>query len=260
MRIFRGIVFALCLSVLARPQFSDADWRVYGEINSIPRGEPVEIEQGGQVHFQIATNVYRIGSDVPYPYTKPLARVTWSIQPAGAGVSVSADGTVAVSANATPGGYKIMAKAGIESRSRDFLVYNPKAVPIKGTWSELAEISCGGTEMAPEKPMRELIFRAGGQFSATWIPFEIRNDYRGSYTYDVKTQKLVLQVDPRHNNHFPTDISPEGSAHIDDRGRLVIRDLWLGTPPLGNFVPGGGAPKSFCGYVFTRPSYGRPEK
>jgi hypothetical protein len=231
------------------------DWTVYGERKSKPEFEPVEIKQGDRLHFQIASSYLIQGSHEPRPFTKPLVHVNWSIQPSTAGVSVSAEGTVIVSATAPPGKYKIVAHAGNESRSCDFLVYAAQAVPLKGEWTEKVEISCDGHEIAPIEPMGELVFIAEGSFSATWLPFETRKDYWGNYTYDVKTEKLVLRLDPRHN-YSPPDISPEGRARIDDRDRLVITGMWLGTPPNQRMSRGGlstgGAPKTFCGYVFVR--------
>lgn len=237
-------LFAFCLAISARSQ-TDVDWSVYGEKNSRPRGGPAEIEQGGSLHFQIASNVYLMGSDVPNPYTKALAPVEWSIQPSATGVSVGADGTVFVSVNSPTGGYKITARAGDQSRSLDFLVYDPKAAPLTGTWGERAEISCGGAETDPTTPIRELIFRASGRFSATWIPFETRKDYWGSYTYDVKTEKLAFRLE--NGNYRPTDISPDGNARIDSHGRLIIRGIWLGSSRNERRMP-----NSFCGYVFAR--------
>jgi hypothetical protein len=255
MCVFRMMLFAPCLVVTGWPQATNADWAVYGARNSKPEFGSVEIKQGDRLQFQIASTYLIVGSHEPRPYAKPLARVNWSIQPSKAGVSVSAEGTVIVSATAPPGKYKIVAQAGNQSRSRDFLVYVPQALPLKGEWTEKFEISCDGHEIAPTVAMGELVFSAGGDFSATWLPFETRKDYWGNYTYDVKTEKLFLRVDPRHN-YSPPDISPEGRARVDDRGRLVITGMWLGTPPNQRMSKGGlskgGAPKTFCGYVFER--------
>jgi hypothetical protein len=168
---------------------------------------------------------------------------------------VRADGTVIVSANAPPGGYKITAQAGDESRSRDLLVYNPRAVPIMGEWAEVAEISCGGPEVTPRRPMiAEFIFHAGGDFSETLVPFETRKDMWGNYTYDVKTEKLVLRLD--YSSYLPRDTPLKGNARVDNRGRLVIRGIWLGTPSAASSDTGAlkGAPKPFAGtYLRGRP-------
>jgi hypothetical protein len=248
------MLLAPCLVAIMWSQLPAVDWAVYGERNSKPKFEPVEIRQGDQLHFQIASNYILQGSLEPRPYTKPLVHVNWSIQPSTAGVSVSAEGTVSVSATAPPGKYKIVAHAGSESRSCDFLVYAPQAVPLKGEWTEKVEISCDRHEIVPKEPMRELVFFADGSFSATWFPFEIRKDYWGTYTYEVKTKKLVLRVDG--HNYSPPDISPDGRARIDERGRLVMTGMWLGTPFNQSMSRGGlstgGAPKAFCGYVFVR--------
>jgi hypothetical protein len=254
-RIFRVTLFAFCLAVLAEPQEARESWAVYGEKNSRPEFEAAEIEQGGQLHFQIASNFLIMGSNEAIPYTKPLGQVKWSIQPSVAGVSVRADGTVIVAANAPAGGYKITAKAGDESRSCDFLVYNPRSVPLTGEWTERAEISCGGPEVTPRRPrIGEFIFHAGGDFSETLVPFETRKDMWGKYTYDVKTEKLVLRLD--YSAYLPRDTPLEGSARVDDRDRLVIRGIWLGTPSADSSDTGArkGAPKTFCGYVFARTS------
>src|SRR5665213_600906 len=155
MRVLHVMLLASCLVTTMWSQALKLDWAVYGDQNSKPELGPVEIKQGDRLRFEIASNHLTQGSLDPLPYTKPLAHVDWTIQPSTAGVSVGAEGTVIVSAMARPGKYKVVARAGNESRTCDFLVYAPEAVPLKGVWTQSGEISCDGHEIAPKEPMRE---------------------------------------------------------------------------------------------------------
>ena len=96
--------------------------------------------------------------------------------------------------------------------------------------------------MAPELSVQELHFDASGGFSVTWIPFEVYKDYWGTYTYDLATGALSLTVEG--GNYVPPDVrASAGSFTFEDR-KLVLRDIWLGTPP------GAIDAVTRCGHVF----------
>jgi hypothetical protein len=248
MQAHRWILIAALSCAPLWPQADKVDWAALPVIDAKPRFERVEIKPGEQQQFQIASHAARVGSTEALPYTKPHGTVTWSIEPAGAGVTVNARGTVAASATAKPGKYILTVRIGSEWYKNDFVVYDPQAVQLKGNWTEKATLSCDGREVPPAAPLRELIFHADGDFSATWLPFETRQDYWGTYTYDVKSQKLVLR--PERGNYLPTDITPEGKALIDKAGRLVVSGARFGTPP--NSALRGGKASPSCGSIFVR--------
>jgi hypothetical protein len=95
--------------------------------------------------------------------------------------------------------------------------------------------------VAPEEPIGELQFRADGTLSVTWMPFEVYRDYWGSYQYDSKGGTLDLAIEG--GNYVPEDVDGSGSFAIDEDGRLVLKDMWLGTWMRST----GGAN---CGHIF----------
>jgi hypothetical protein len=214
--------------------------------------DTVEIVPGEKVRFGIAKNVILMGSTKAFPLDRPLPGIRWSIEPAGRGVAIAADGAVTAGSDARPGPYRVVASANGETRSKELQVYRPFEQRLVGEWREIAQVECGtATEVSPRMPIRELIFRAGGQFSVTWFPFETRKDYWGTYEYDAASGALTLKPDNKYNN-VPPDLHPAGKARVDSGGRLVVGGgLWLGT--LGN---GGAQPpeaaKGVCGQVFRR--------
>jgi len=248
MRTHHWMLIAVFSCAPLWPQADKVDWAVLPVRDGKPQFERVEIKPGEQLQFQIASSSARVGSAEALPYTKSHGTATWSIEPAGLGVTVNAAGKVAASTAAKPGKYFLTVRMGSESHKNDFVVYDPQAVPLKGNWTEKAELSCDGREVPPAAPLRELIFSADGHFSATWLPFETRQDYWGVYTYDLKSQKLALH--PERGNYLPTDISPEGKALIDKAGRLVVSGARFGTPP--NLAMPGGKASPSCGSIFVR--------
>src|SRR4051812_18114952 len=220
MQAQRWMIIAVLSCPPLWPQAGKVDWAALPLSNAKPQFERVEMKPGEQRQFQIASNAALIGSTQALPYTKPHPPAKWSIEPAGQGVTVTAGGLVAISTNVKPGKYVLTATMGSEWYKNDFVVYDPQAVPLKGNWSQKAALSCDGREVPPAAPLRELIFRAGGDFSATWFPFETRTDYGGTYGYDGKSQTLVLHA--TRINYLPPDVVPEGKALIDKTGRLVI--------------------------------------
>jgi hypothetical protein len=120
----------------------------------------------------------------------------------------------------------------------------PADNPLTGIWKEDVQFACGsGEEVAPERPIRELDFRDDGSFGVTWKPFETYVDYWGTYKYDPAQGTLDLTVDD--GNYIPDDLDGSGSLSFDEQGRLILMDMWLGSPS-------GSAGPANCGHRFTR--------
>jgi hypothetical protein len=91
-------------------------------------------------------------------------------------------------------------------------------------------------------------------FSATWAPFETRKDYWGTYDYNAATGDLTLHAIAGPANYTPSDIKPHGTATLDPKGRLLLKDIWLGTPPPGLLTSAGKSTSTLpraCGHVFV---------
>ena len=91
--------------------------------------------------------------------------------------------------------------------------------------------------------MRELIFRADGSMSATWMPFEIYKDYWGNYSIDLESG--TFELSGVSGNYVPPDLDPSGSFEIDENGSLILKDIWLGSYRWGEKSPPN------CGHRFT---------
>lgn len=228
-------------------------WGVHGLVDGQPAIEDVEIPLGGSRAFGIGSAKRgRVGSHLAMPYDgPPLRDLRWVVEPAGRGVEISPRGVVTVRPQATPGSYTVKATASGESRTHPLLVFDPKRAPIVGTWTEKAQIACdGGQEIVPAGALRELIFDAGGSFSATWLPFETRKDYWGTYTHNVESGALAMTVSD--GNYKPDDLVTSGTATIDGQRRLVLKGIWLGTAPMAPPAGASAAARARnCGHIFA---------
>ena len=174
------------------------------------------------------------------------ACVVWSVTP-GEGAAIDPiTGLFRVDAT-TPSGtvYTVMAdiEDGRRVLTRDIYVYTPEANPLVGTWREIKQLSCwSGREVVPEHPIEEIIFYASGDFTVTWYPFEVYVDYWGTYTYDLDSGSLDLEV--INGNYIPGDIDGKGSFHFNDDGELLLENIWLGIPE--------GSVTAACGHVLSR--------
>ena len=84
--------------------------------------------------------------------------------------------------------------------------------------------------------------RASHELLVTHAPFELYFDYRAAATWDVGTGAFSFA--PTSINALPIDVDGDaGTFEIDAGGRLILRDLWLGT--FDENVPG-------CGHVLVR--------
>lgn len=104
-----------------------------------------------------------------------------------------------------------------------------------------SHLACGERWLSPEQPIEELVFHADGSFSVTWTPFEVYRDYWGTYTYDLETGSIDLEV--TGGNHVPQVVClHDCTFHVED-GTLRLQNLWLGCPLDGNCA-------LRCGHVF----------
>jgi hypothetical protein len=150
-------------------------------------------------------------------------------------------GVLAV-APSTPNGTELVVTADIQdgaaTRNVSVFVYDPADNPLVGGWTETAQIACGtAMESPPPTPMQELAFWANGTFWATWMPFELYVDYRGTYSYDLGAGTLTMT--PDSGNYIPPDVDGDGTFTIQG-GELVLVDIWLGTPQGSNDPPACG--------------------
>lgn len=170
----------------------------------------------------------------------------WSIEPQG-WATIDSLGVLMIDPAATAGS-KIMVSGNIENGVRivkkSIYIYTEEDSPLVGNWIEEAQLLCtDGSDYVPEILMGSLVFRADGTFNATWTPFEVYKDYWGDYSTDVVSGKLIL--DASGGNYIPPDIDGSGASIIDDQGRLVLKDIWLGSHRSGPELIA-------CGHRFIR--------
>jgi hypothetical protein len=182
-----------------------------------------------------------------YVFEPVDACVAWSAEPAH-GATIDPETGVFQVEPSTPSGEVFTVTANVENGRRlvsvEVYVYTPEGNPLVGLWREEAQLKCDTSEeVVPEERIGELRFDAGGNFSVTWMPFEIYRDYWGSYQFDGELGTLDLSVEG--GNYVPEDVDGSGSYLIDEQGRLVLEGIWLGTPH-------GGSGLVHCGHRFTR--------
>jgi len=182
-----------------------------------------------------------------YVFEPVDACATWSVSPTDGATIDPTTGVFTVDPE-TPSGAVFTVTADVENGRRlvsaDVHVYTSEANPLFGTWGEEAQFSCEtGEEVVPEERIGELAFGADGEFSVTWFPFEIYKDYWGTYTFDLS--QGTIELTGAEGNYVPEGLDGSGSWFIDEEGRLVLRDMWLGAPHGVSRVVN-------CGHRFTR--------
>jgi len=182
-----------------------------------------------------------------YVFEPVDACATWSVSPSN-GATIHEDTGVLTVDPDTQSGAMFTVAADVEEGRRlvtvQVYVYTTEANPLVGNWREEAQFACETwQEVIPQERIGELQFRADGSFSVTWYPFEIYRDYWGGYRYDLEDGTLDLTIDG--GNYVPEDVDGSGYLEFDDQERLVLRDLWLGTPD-------GGTAAALCGHGFVR--------
>ena len=214
-------------------------------INIVPRGSEsgistqLQVEAGEDLHLQLARN------ECCYAWVEIEANVGWSLAKPVQGVSIDADsGLLHVQDDVANGtSLRVVAWVGTGQKfEEDVTVFTAEANPFVGIWQEVAQLSCETEEeLGVLDPIRELVFYADGSMRITWFPFEIYVDYGGEYRFADGSLTLV----PREILYLPQFIDPTGSYSFEDAGRLVLSDLWLGTPPNRPNAPVN------CGHIFA---------
>lgn len=124
------------------------------------------------------------------------------------------------------------------------LISTASTSPLVGTWREVGQLTCGGQEIEPSAPFEELIFHANGRFSLTWFPFELYQDYWGTYHYRPETGDLTLTIEG--GNYLPDGTDMNGRAVFPTIDRLRLEELFLGYPLNHD------SETPVCGHVVTR--------
>jgi len=210
-----------------------------GAAIGLPPGEEVALVLGV---FDYEVCGIGIRCFVPAP-----APATWPVTPADGARIDPATGLLTIDPTTLPGSqFTVMAEVGAGRHvvTTEVHVFTPEASPLVGYWWEEAQLTCGGgREVTPALPIEEFVFAVDGTFAVTWMPFESYVDYWGTYIVDLRQGTLDLTV--TGGNAIPLDIDGNGRVAIDAEGRLVLTDLWLGTPR-------SGSDPAHCGHRFVR--------
>jgi len=205
-------------------------------------GDAIDMQPGDTTRLVLGVFDYEICGTGFRCFVPVAADATWSITPADGARIDPFTGILSIDAS-TPSGSVFMARAEIEGGlhvvETRVKTFTPETNPLIGYWGEVAQLACeGGAEVAPAKAIAELVFDPDGAFSVTWVPFESYKDYWGTYTFDLAQGTLELSV--TGGNTIPSDVDGHGEFAIDASGRLILTDLWLGTPSLERGPPNCG--------------------
>jgi hypothetical protein len=192
-------------------------------------GGGLQIQPGGALALTLG--VY----ECCYVFEPVKVRAVWSVAPPDGARVDPASGLLEIDEE-VPSGSRFTVRAEVAGGQRvveaEVAVFTPEANPLVGVWREEAQLDCAsGAEIAPASPIGEVVFKADGTFSVTWVPFEIYQDYWGSYAFDLARGKLELTI--AGGNYVPPDLDGSGRFALDAAGQLLLTDLWLGTPPDG---------------------------
>ena len=217
-----------------------------------PQSVTVEIPLGATRNFTIANAaVFHVGSFEPFQLRNRPSTIRWSLEPAGKGVGITHPASCRSPRTQPPACTPIRAEIPGGMLTRELQVYDPRRLPLVGTWREAVQIACNDShEFEPATRMGELVFEAGGHFTATWRPFETRIDYSGRYEFEFASERLTLTL-PADRRNTPPDISPSGTAAVDTSGRLILKGIWLGTPAVTGGAGASSPPVRACGHVFV---------
>lgn len=155
-----------------------------------------------------------------FPYAPPDSipancAVRWT---AGAGATINESGLLAIAGDAVPGS-TVTVRAQVDAQVQSYvaeanvLVVDPAPNPLAGMWTQSEGPVCPDGYRPPDAVVRELIFRRGGTFAVTRVPFETFQDYWGTYSYDVSTGKLTLTANG--GNNVPAHRSREFVARVE---------------------------------------------
>lgn len=173
------------------------------------------------------------------------APATWSIESGAPATLNPATGLLQINEDA-PDGASFTIHAG--NLSSTVTVYSLETRPFLGYWREEGQRLCDSSEeRTPTWPIEEIRFLPNGEFSVTWMPFEVYKDYWGTYTFDAETRTITLSVED--GNFIPEGIDGTGTFALDDAGQLILSDLWLG---INDMREEPSAPSPGCGHRLSR--------
>lgn len=229
--MFEALIFA---GGLAAPQASEPCAPRVDGAAAIWWFEPLERPQGASISLE-ASWTDRPGAFQPVPQR---CVTHLKVSPAGL-ATLGADGASIRVADDAPSGalITITGRVADQTLEAQVRVVTPADAPLSGTWRQTSS-SCAGGE-----PVRELVFKAGGRFSLTWMPFESYRDYWGIYSFDPATGAFSAQIES--GNRRPAHLDLVGSASFEG-DILILDDLWLGDPARMS------AEAERCTYRFVR--------
>lgn len=113
-------------------------------------------------------------------------------------------------------------------------------------WEEDAQFDANGLPVTPVYPVTRFWFYPNGYFAVNWHVFEIDFwEYGGEYSADKGTGEMVLKM--TGGNDMPADFAGRGKYSFDDKGRLILTGIWLGTPRTH---PAASQPAAHSGHRF----------
>jgi hypothetical protein len=185
----------------------------------------VELQPGQTFPFELAA------AEGCHYYQPLKACVSWSVEPAR-GARIDAHTGALTIDKATPHDSVFTVKANVEEGRRvvstKVRVFTREANPLAGRWiQERPDTGGGGEARGTQDYIEELIFKADGTFSVTWLPFECYKDYWGTYANGKEKGRLQLKV--QGGNHVPANIDGDGTFTLDGGGRLTLRGICLGS-------------------------------
>ena len=211
--------------------------------------DQLEISAAAFGHFQLlagGSTTLHVGTvECCYAFVEADTCVTWSASPTTGLTLDSTTGALSVASD-TPSGTTYTIRADVENGRRivsaTLTAYTREGMPLVGLWQEVSQLDCS-TRMpvAPQRPIGEVIFRADSTFGVTWTPFEIYQDYWGTFQTDAQGGLTLSVVG---GNYVPPDVDGTGTFEVDASGNLVLHDIWLGTPNGETVTPA-------CGHVLN---------
>jgi hypothetical protein len=203
-----------------------------------PVGEPLVIAPG-EIELVAGESIPLEVTSSPHPSAfealPSRCTVTWAVTPPGRGASITATGGIlTISSDAAiDSAFEVRARLadGREVANRVRVVRRGRGSMV-GVYREVSRVSCGGGEPAvPAHPIGELEFMGDGTFRATWVPFEVRYDFWGTYFHDPGQGTLTLRV--TGGNHVPSDLDDAGTVVFEGDDTFRLRDMWLGSASSG---------------------------
>lgn len=189
---------------------------------------------------QLPRPVIFVAPHVPPDTLATRCTVRWT---ASAGATIDQAGRITVNRDARPGSQIVVhARVNALAAHQQIQVVDGASNPLAATWGQQSPPMCANGERPADAIVRELVFRRGGTFAVTRVPFESYRDYWGTYLYDAVTTKLKLTVDG--GNALP------GFRFAEVSARVVVDQLTLDGLALAGELSNPARPG--CRSVFTR--------